>query len=146
MHGARADAPGCFRSFPRGHDSLRHIPLLSCSVMCELGVSKPRFCFAAGSLLGSANRGSQREPARLEEGTASLLLEVYAFQPPSGLPAPHQRRHRSRSSRLIQSAVCPHLQNQPHCTPHAGDTGPTYQEPPQKSDFQTHWPLLQAGR
>lgn len=104
-------------------------PLLSCSVRCELGVSKPRFCFAAGSLLGSANRGSQRETARLPEGKATLLLEVYACLsaapgPPSSTPAAALC---SRSSRSIQSAVCPHLQNQPHCTPHAGDTSPTCQ-------------------
>ena len=68
-----------------------HTPLL-----CEVGagsLSKPYACFAAGSLLGSANRGRQREPAGWWREKELSSLQSNAFQQRSGLTASRQQQH-----------------------------------------------------
>lgn len=88
-------------------------PLL---LWCGSRVSKPHFCSAAGSLLGSAKRGCQRETARL--GREKRHSAVCCYTPFSIMRA------------SLFNPVCPHLQNQPHCS-HSGDASPPYQDAPQ---------------
>ena len=91
-----------------------HTPLL-----CEVGagsLSKPYACFAAGSLLGSANRGRQREPAGWwrEKELSSLQSTPFSIARASLLHASSSTCSCSSSS--IQFAGCSHLQKQPSCT------------------------------
>lgn len=64
-----------------------------CFVVWEERVSKSHFCFAAGSLWGSANRGRQRETARPKKEKATFLFAaVLASQHHSGPTASHQQQ------------------------------------------------------
>lgn len=64
-----------------------------CSVMGELGVSKPHLCFAAGSLVRPHQAREPEETARPQEEKAMLPCAVHASQHRSGPAAPHQQQH-----------------------------------------------------
>ena len=91
-----------------------HTPLYR--LLCELaaGVSKPHFWFAAGFLLGSDNRGRQRETAgwRREKELSSLQSTPCSIAQASLLQASSSTCPYSSSP--IQFAVCSNLQ--PNCT------------------------------
>lgn len=91
-----------------------HTPLYR--LLCEVaaGVSKSHVWFAAGFLLGSANRGRQRETAgwRREKELSSLHSTPCSIALASLLQASSSTC--SYSSSPIQFAVCSNLQ--PNCT------------------------------